>query len=54
MEEIIKLIGGLVLLIIGVGGSIGIIRFAPGYTKVAGVPVGIILIAWGLKVLGWI
>lgn len=54
MEEIIKFVSGLVLLIIGIGGAVGIIKFAPGYTKVAGVPVGIIFITWGLVVLGWI
>lgn len=54
MEEIIRLIMGLFLIIIGILGSLGIIRFAPGYTKVAGVPVGIIFMVWGAKFAGWI
>lgn len=54
MEENIRLITGFFLIIIGILASLGIIRLAPGYTKVAGVPVGIILIAWGANIAGWI
>ena len=54
MEEIIRFISGLVLLIIGIGGCIGTITFAPGHTKIAGVPIGIVFVTWGLAVLGWI
>ena len=54
MENIAKLVMGLILMVIGILASLGIIRLAPGYAKVAGVPVGIILIAWGASVAGWI
>lgn len=49
----IELILGSILIVIGIAASIGILRFAPGYHKVWGIPTGILFIMFGAAFAGW-
>jgi len=54
VTDLIQLLAGFGLMVLGILGALGIIRFAPGYGKVMGLPVGIFFIALGAKIAGWI
>lgn len=45
---------GVILIFIGLGAMLGFIKFARGYTRVFGIPVGIFLIILGAAIAGWI
>lgn len=54
MNDIARLFIGLFLILLGVFGSVIIIRFVPGSYKALGIPAGIILIILGAWLTGWI